>query len=302
MGFSISWLALNGPSSAHVLERLAAGLKSKDSKIVELPSGWRVLQVRRCDHPLVKDDSLRRLSSGSDVIAVSVEEHVMFSMARRWENGLKTWCVAHQGDCEDRRNLREEGHFPPGYAEIKRRCFDLQAKEELNEDDLPVDYIFEVPLELANAIVGYRHDGYGLTEEPRPRLARKRSAQPKKRPAHGALAFGGTGVAIAVALAVVWLALECAGLRRGVVPSVHCYGRGAQLLITLPSFLGAIPIGLLLMNLVVYAIPPFRRAFDRWAEIDQTPGFGEANLQLCRLICIFSPLCFALAFAAAIFG
>ena len=89
------------------------------------------------------------------VIACRIEEHVMFSSAEFWEQGEKLWRVEHDAQ-QGKRHLNLEGLHPASYPEVLQ-----QAKEEQDAEDLgpkEVDFYFEVPLQTANQIVGFKHD------------------------------------------------------------------------------------------------------------------------------------------------
>jgi hypothetical protein len=89
------------------------------------------------------------------VVAVSDEEHVMFSSAEYWNNGKQRWLVSHAGDlgCDHKRWLIEKGELPPSYEETKSRL--ILEQEEAGDE---VDYIHSMPLELAETMTGFNYD------------------------------------------------------------------------------------------------------------------------------------------------
>jgi hypothetical protein len=84
-----------------------------------------------------------------------IEEHVMFSCASLWRDGREVWRVAHQGD-ETIDNLSATGDLPPELDGIRREFERRQAEEGGGAAE--VDHIFEVPLELAKTLTGFKHD------------------------------------------------------------------------------------------------------------------------------------------------
>jgi hypothetical protein len=111
--------------------------------------------MKGCDHPLLSESSLSALSAESEVIACSVEEHVMFSSAERWTNGQRHWRVEHDAQ-QSIRHLATSGTLPVVYAEALRKAQEAQDAEDDNEAE--VDFFFEVPLQLARDLAGFKHD------------------------------------------------------------------------------------------------------------------------------------------------
>ena len=166
MGYSISWLACKGPAREDILSRLGlaatgaqAGFADEEFTGQTLPGGWYLLVTRGCDHPVIAPSSLATLSTDGEVVACSIEEHVMFSGAARWRDGKKIWDVRHQGD---RRvtDLAADGELPAEFDEIRKLYAEKQAAEDL-KDKFSVDWYFEIPLALAKGLVGFKHDEGG---------------------------------------------------------------------------------------------------------------------------------------------
>jgi hypothetical protein len=107
------------------------------------------------DHRLLAPAVLERLSAGCDLLTCTVEEHVMFSEATGWNNGERTWKVTHRGEDGPIR-VDEDGTLPPGYSSIRDRLIATQEAEGGARAE--VDYLFDIPVVLAQSIVGYKHD------------------------------------------------------------------------------------------------------------------------------------------------
>ncbi len=157
MGASLSWLAVRGKSPQVVRTELGlrpAGRREHYPKspvtAAELPGGWYLLvENHRLKNQYVRDSVLKNLSLGCEVITCAVEEHVMCSEAAAWNNGFKTWSVSHDSGRGDQ-DLRTEGEMPPAFATIRDRLVAAPAGE--------VDYLFEIPVELAGTFTNFRYD------------------------------------------------------------------------------------------------------------------------------------------------
>lgn len=161
MGESLSWLALENTDAVSAAKLL--GLQGSEVHAAPgegalvgsaLPSGWYLLVAKGSDHPLVSDRVLRECSLGRRAVAVSLEEHVMISAAALWSAGELKWRVSHDAQ-EDIRDLQIEGERP---AELSALHAKAEAELDAEADDPDVDYFFEVPLLLADQLVGYKHD------------------------------------------------------------------------------------------------------------------------------------------------
>jgi len=96
---------------------------------------------------------LAKLTANCEAIVCSIEEHVMFSECARWLNGRKSWAVSHSGE-EGDTHIKKIGRPPQSYEEHKRA---LLAKQQ-EEGGGGTDYVFDLPVILAEEIVGFRHD------------------------------------------------------------------------------------------------------------------------------------------------
>jgi hypothetical protein len=162
MGYSQSWLAVRGKPRPTVLDELglrATGTREQiaESPIVgtELPTGWYLVVTDRSGHRLTRDSMLQKLSAGCEIVTGDVEEHVMVSVATGWMDGQKLWSVVHDGQ-RDMQHLDAQGDMPVAFANIRDGLRSEQQEAGGSKSD--VDYIFDVPVELARTLTGYRHD------------------------------------------------------------------------------------------------------------------------------------------------
>jgi hypothetical protein len=83
------------------------------------------------------------------------EEHVMVSVATGWKDSQRVWSVTHDAQ-RDMEHLQAEGALPAAFASIRDRlCSEQQTAGGRKAD---VDFIFDVPVKLAQTLTGYRHD------------------------------------------------------------------------------------------------------------------------------------------------
>ena len=165
MGFSVSWLAVHENARNNTLSSI--GLVETDRREflpesafdgVLLTTGWYVVWFNNASPSALKPESLRVLSAHTEVIACQIEEHSMVSTATCWRDGVEQWYVAHDAE-EGLTNLEVLGSPPAMLEEIHSAKLQLQG---MNED---IDNIFDVPLALAEELVGFRHDASFDDEE-----------------------------------------------------------------------------------------------------------------------------------------
>lgn len=161
MGYSQSWLAVRGKSPTEVLETLRLRGTGTREEIAEspivgaaLPTGWYLIVGGRSGHRFLRDQILQGLSAGCEVVTGDVEEHVMVSVATGWKDGHRVWSITHDAQ-HNIEHLETEGELPAAYASIRDRLRSQQQKAGGSTAD--VDYIFDVPVELAQTLTGYRH-------------------------------------------------------------------------------------------------------------------------------------------------
>lgn len=172
MGFSISWIAVSGKTQANILQSLSLVDTSETDEANEspvsgaqLPGGWYLLFLNDFAHPFIRPPLLQQLSAQCKVLVCQVEEHVMASAACMYENGVKTWSVSHESE-NGIYHLAKEGSLPTSLDQLHA---ELKASQDAEGGvDAEVDHIFDVPVALAAAICGYRHDRVELAsgEEP----------------------------------------------------------------------------------------------------------------------------------------
>ena len=79
----------------------------------------------------------------------------MVSSAAYWAGGNQVWRVEHIGE-EGPMHLQTSGALPPGFAAMAAVHKEAQAKAGGEKAD--VDHYFDIPLNAAKAITGFKHD------------------------------------------------------------------------------------------------------------------------------------------------
>ena len=162
MGFSISWLAVKTDDTDRLFEIAGVSPTTESDEWLEsdfsgsgLQDGWYFFQAQGCDHPIISGESLSRISTLGETIACSVEEHVMVSIAEGWNEGARSWTIVHNAQ-EGMFDLSANGELPAHYEAIKDEFVSKQNAEGGEEAD--VDFIFDIPPQVAKKICGYKHD------------------------------------------------------------------------------------------------------------------------------------------------
>jgi hypothetical protein len=165
MGFSISWIAFKGVSKEDALTRVGLrdlafedGDNSAPFSAAALPTGWVVLFANDFDYG--SPEKIRALAPEITVVACQAEEHVMFSAAHCALQHEIIWSVSHDGGQHGVYDLISTGTLPPEFPLIRER---LRAAQDVEAGSgglaqWRVDHLFDIPVELACALTGYRHD------------------------------------------------------------------------------------------------------------------------------------------------
>lgn len=161
MGYLTSWIAFRGQTDAQAAELLGLSPSRKFEEVpesmfsgVRLDKQWYVVVINEYGHKFVRERSVQRVSAAADVVATAIEEHAMFTSAEVWKSGNVTGKVSHASGSS--RHLEEHGALPGQYFAVKGRL--LAAEQREDEGDREPDYVFDVRLELSQAIVGSKHD------------------------------------------------------------------------------------------------------------------------------------------------
>ena len=158
-----SWLAMKGASADEACGKLGLTRSGEECDYFEsvfsgaaLPTGWYVAVAGREAFDFFMDFSLERLSESHDLMVMEVEEHVMQFKLDYWRNGACLWRVLHDGQ-QGVYHLEGEGELPADFEALKAEY--VKQLDEAGGENAHVDYLCEVPLELARRVTGF---GYNM--------------------------------------------------------------------------------------------------------------------------------------------
>jgi hypothetical protein len=162
MGFAITWCAVRESGAHKLLEQLGLSPTGETEEVPEslisaakLDTGWRVVWYNEYGCPFLRPEDLRVVSHDQEIVMCLVEEHVMASSSELWRGGKRAWWISHEGESGPK-GLSLEGDLPECFASIRREMEEAQRAE--GGDDAGVDYIFDIPLKVAQTLVGFKHD------------------------------------------------------------------------------------------------------------------------------------------------
>lgn len=161
MGFSCSFIAVKGRDKAEVA--IALGLedtgkvegepyRDRALSLAALPTDWILLWSG--DYDYVTPQRLAAVSTGAEALGWRVIDTVMASEAWGYRDGQEVWSILY--DCGKEPPLATSGDLPPPFVEARDRLFADQARSDAQNEQ--VDYVYDLPAEVAYALTGFRHD------------------------------------------------------------------------------------------------------------------------------------------------
>ena len=175
MGFNMSWIlvdeidqdallaALDLVPTRETPDRHDLGTSRVPLAVATLQSGWCAVFAK---YALVMDATLGtepprlvRLPVQSRAITCVVLEHAMVSYASLWSGSRHIWQIKHDPR-HGVEQLETTGDLPAGFSSIHDSAMQKQRTEpeKRRVSGWGVDYIFDVPVDTAAAITGFRHD------------------------------------------------------------------------------------------------------------------------------------------------
>ncbi len=156
MGHRVTWMAVQNPDEAAVLDSLGLEVCEETDDfygapytLAHLPDGW-LLIVSGKQAPF--DRLAPNAVPEGFVLTGFMSETVMVSEARGFRDGTPEWALIHDPDV-DPRGVQIEGTLPTAFAEIYRQ---LQADQAQETEQ--VDHIFDAPIRLSTEICGFTPD------------------------------------------------------------------------------------------------------------------------------------------------
>ncbi len=181
MGFKISWIAVEGMTKPQLLAAL--GFSDTDIEdatnetplsAAELGNGWSMIWSNNVDW--VNDKLFKHLPPDAHVVAVRLHEGLMYAEAFGTNGADGRWRVAHDAE-RSLTHLVVDG-TPPKLKDVRDRLLEQQAADAGGE----VDYVFDVPIEIAARLTSFRHDGFDTPLGPSPRFTAVTSARSTTSP------------------------------------------------------------------------------------------------------------------------
>ena len=161
MGYSICWLGFKQATKSAVTEILEMNDTGKVSEVdssevlcAELPTGWTVVWSNNI--VLWNEEQIASFAKGHNLIAVFVEEHANLSLVLNHSDGKLIWSVGHDPGRGGIYNLEAPEGFPSEFDEIASAMKKRQALA--GGESALVDYVFDVPVDIAELLTGFRHD------------------------------------------------------------------------------------------------------------------------------------------------
>lgn len=167
MGFKISWLAFENVEKGRLLEELgfrdtAIRDEANESPFsaAQLKNGWSIIWSN--DFEWAETQPVKLSFPGGRAVSCQLHEGVMVSIAHGAQDGIERWSVSHDAQA-GLMDLTIHGDTPAELAEVKSRLFAEQAQEDKTHAE--VDLIFDIPIDLAEKITGFRHDLWEIDGE-----------------------------------------------------------------------------------------------------------------------------------------
>ena len=157
MSFDCSWITYHAVNKSEILRiaglrdtGLVAEVPEEPVNLAVLPTGWTVVYWNDSTYTLKHIDAL---TSNHAALSVIIQSYVPLSIAEFHVRSKQYWSVAHYGN-KGRDNLEIEGKPPPELSGIRAS----NGLKQGGEGTANIDYTFEVPIELAATVCGFRHD------------------------------------------------------------------------------------------------------------------------------------------------
>lgn len=154
MGLSTTWIVTRTDKASMLKAlRLVETGEYEDSTlaptaVAELPDGWVVVHYSRMGQ--IDHDGIAAAFPRGEVLWGTSSETVMWSGAYGVQDGHQVWSVEHDPD-KDLRGVSTTGSPPEPF----RTVLDDFVRQQEEEGDDQVDFIFEVPMALTTALCGY---------------------------------------------------------------------------------------------------------------------------------------------------
>jgi hypothetical protein len=162
MGFALSWIGIRGKSQEAAVEKAGFRLTGHQEEFPESPvtcarleSGWCVIVMNGSMDAHDGSIDPSQFPPEAEIVTCMLEEHVMASGFSRWTNGARVLEVEHDSQ-QGLRHLETTGNLSSEAKAIIEEATSSQDKED--EGDAEVDFFFDIPIDIAYGLTGFRHD------------------------------------------------------------------------------------------------------------------------------------------------
>ena len=111
---------------------------------------------------LLEPSKLTQWSLGGRLVCAVVHEDTSTSLAMEWRNGKQLWSVFHDGGAE-KKTLAVEGALPDSFETIHEELMAVQAEADAEGGEF--NAAFDIPINLAEDLTGFRHDEMGFDDD-----------------------------------------------------------------------------------------------------------------------------------------
>jgi hypothetical protein len=175
VGFNMSWIFVDGINEDALygaLDLAATGERPDEHDLgtshvplagATLKSGWCAVFAH---YALIMDATagtnparLMRIPAKSRCITSVVLEHAMVSYASLWQDGQYVWQIRHDPS-QGSGHLEVRGDLPAAFGDVRSIALEKQKTQDARRKsgEWGVDYLFDVPIDTAATMTGYRHD------------------------------------------------------------------------------------------------------------------------------------------------
>ena len=168
MGFTNTWIGFQGLGRAEALARvgLVEDEDAEDFFIGELGNGWTILVGEQENLGFGGALRMAALSDGRTLVSADVADKVGICSAHAYRDGVRLWAALRDPDAIDAPfGLAVEGELPAELEAVRDRL--IARQREADAAGERVDHMWEMPLDFAEALTGFRHDVIDWTTDPR---------------------------------------------------------------------------------------------------------------------------------------
>ena len=161
MGFTFAWIAIAGGQKADLLDRLGLEVigdtdeeTHEEFAFAQTSAGWSVLVMH--DPPRDVNRLVTSLAPQGISLSGLIVENASYSELRAYQDGRLSWSVVR--DPDKGKGVVIQGAPPEPCEQLRLKL----SAEEAACDDKDVSYLFDLPLDLTEALSGYHPTGNGL--------------------------------------------------------------------------------------------------------------------------------------------